>query len=70
MSVYTTNAATRPLFSAVNATLSTLIESASQYRLYRKTVAELNQLSSKELADLGLSRSSITSVATEAVYGA
>lgn len=70
MSVYTTNTATRPLFGSVSATLSTLIEAATQYRMYRKTVTELSKLSSRDLADLGLARSSIKAIAMEAVYGA
>ncbi len=41
-----------------------------QHRMYRVTVKELSNLSGRELADLGLSRSSIKSAAYEAVYGA
>ena len=41
----------------------------AKYRMYRRTVNELSALSGAELADLGLSRGSITSVAYEAVYG-
>lgn len=41
-----------------------------QYRLYRQTVSELRGLSGRELADLGLHRSAIKSVARESVYGA
>lgn len=41
-----------------------------QYRLYRQTVKELNELTNRELADLGLSRSGIRATAIEAVYGA
>lgn len=37
--------------------------------LYNRTVRELSALSSRELADLGLSRSMITRVANEAAYG-
>ncbi|WP_371169154.1 DUF1127 domain-containing protein [Aliiroseovarius sp. 2305UL8-7] len=37
--------------------------------LYRKTVRELNQLSDRELADLGLGRGSIRHTARMAVYG-
>ena len=36
--------------------------------IYRATVAELNSLSSRNLADLGIHRSSIRSLAYEAVY--
>lgn len=38
-------------------------------RVYRKTVRELNELSDRELIDLGISRSSIRLVARMAVYG-
>ena len=46
-----------------------LIGRFADYRAYRKTVTELNKLSSRDLADLGFSRASIHSVAYEAVYG-
>lgn len=38
--------------------------------LYRNTVRELNALGDRDLADLGLSRGMIESVAREAVAGA
>lgn len=39
------------------------------YRVYRQTVAELSGLSTRELNDLGLSRSSIKRTALESAYG-
>lgn len=42
----------------------------ADYRLYRKTLAELESLSDRELADLGISRLSIREIARESVYGA
>ncbi|MCJ8140316.1 DUF1127 domain-containing protein [Falsirhodobacter halotolerans] len=36
--------------------------------VYRQTVAELNALSTRDLADLGMSRSSIREVAFQAAY--
>jgi len=42
----------------------------ADYLLYRRTVAELDALSNRELADLGLSRFAIKRVAFESVYGA
>lgn len=42
----------------------------SKWVLYRRTVRELSELSNNELADLGMSRASIRSVAWHAVYGA
>jgi uncharacterized protein YjiS (DUF1127 family) len=41
----------------------------AQRRVYMQTMAELNQLNDRELADLGLSRANITEVAHEAAYG-
>lgn len=38
------------------------------YRVYRTTLRELQQLSTRELADLGLSRSEIRRVAYHAAY--
>ena len=40
------------------------------YRAYRRTVSELSDLTSHDLADLGLHRSEIRRVAYDAVYGA
>ncbi len=41
----------------------------ADYKLYRRTVEELSQLSDRELADLGISRLSIGDIARESVYG-
>lgn len=41
----------------------------AQHRLYVKTMNELKSLSARELADLGLSRSSLHDTAYMAVYG-
>jgi len=41
----------------------------ADYRLYRSTVNELEQLNSRELRDLGLSRFAIKQVAYDSVYG-
>jgi len=38
-------------------------------QLYRETVRELNNLNNRELADLGIGRSAIKSIALEAAYG-
>ncbi len=44
-----------------------ITRSYNNWRKYRQTVNELNRMSSRELADLGIARSDITSVAREAV---
>lgn len=41
----------------------------AQYRVYRATLNELRELSNRELADLGLSRSMLKGIALEAAYG-
>lgn len=41
----------------------------NQRRIYTRTVAELNSLTDRELADLGISRLGITEIAREAAYG-
>jgi uncharacterized protein YjiS (DUF1127 family) len=38
-------------------------------RVYAQTISELRSLSDRELADLGIVRSMITSIAQEAAYG-
>lgn len=40
----------------------------ARYRAYRNTLNELQSLSSRELADLGLSRACVRDVAREAAY--
>lgn len=42
----------------------------ADYRLYRQTLEELQGLTNRELADLGISSASIHQIAREAVYGA
>ncbi|WP_416236548.1 DUF1127 domain-containing protein [Pseudorhodobacter sp.] len=44
-------------------------EAMRRRRVYNQTVSELRALSTRELADLGLSRSMITRIALEAAYG-
>ena len=46
-----------------------LVERMQRRRVYRTTVAQLSQMSSRELNDLGISRGSIRNIAFEAAYG-
>lgn len=43
-------------------------KSMADYRLYRRTLDELENLSDRELNDLGLSRSVLGDIARQAVY--
>jgi uncharacterized protein YjiS (DUF1127 family) len=52
-------------FAAVVKVVRDLIE---RRRVYNQTLFELNNLSDRDLSDLGLSRSSIAEVAREAAY--
>lgn len=51
-------------------TFADLAERFAKWRLFRRTLAELSDVSPRELADLGLSRSNLHAAAYEAVYGA
>lgn len=57
------------LSDRIAAVFSALRDSRQRYRMYRQTVQELSVLSDRELHDLGLSRSSIETIALEAAYG-
>ncbi|MGB0960969.1 MAG: DUF1127 domain-containing protein [Halocynthiibacter sp.] len=57
------------LLEGISSYFTALNASFAQYRAYRQTVAELSELSNRELADLGLSRSGIKRIALESVYG-
>ncbi|KAF0116156.1 MAG: hypothetical protein FD150_641 [Rhodobacteraceae bacterium] len=46
-----------------------VLTAIAQRRTYLRTVAELNGLTDRELADLGISRLGITEIAHEAAYG-
>ncbi len=50
--------------------MTRLRKSYADYRLYRRTLAELQGLSTRELQDLGLSQFSLRQVAYDSVYGA
>lgn len=69
--MHTTHAAAHDsgLFGRISSFFAGLAERNARYRLYRETVNELAALDNRELTDLGLTRSQITSVAHAAVYG-
>lgn len=46
-----------------------IVEAAAKRRVYRSTINEMNKLSDRDLADLGIARSGITAIAYEAAYG-
>ncbi|MEM9436822.1 MAG: DUF1127 domain-containing protein [Pseudomonadota bacterium] len=68
--------ATAPITSRFNLVASLrgygaeLVEAWAQYRQYSKTYYELNELSDRELDDLGLSRASLKKVAWETSHAA
>lgn len=45
-------------------------ERLQNYRVYRQTFNELAQLDDRDLADLGINRSMISTIAHEAAFGA
>ena len=67
--VNTTRAAQTGLLNRVTGLKNSVATAIRHRRLYNKTVAELNALSDRELADLGISRLGITEIAREAAYG-
>ncbi|EBA12787.1 DUF1127 domain-containing protein [Roseobacter sp. CCS2] len=46
-----------------------LADNAAKRKTYRTTLSELETLSTRDLADLGISRSMIKAIAHEAAYG-
>lgn len=54
--------------SLTTAWISELNTKFARYRLYRQTMAELSELSGRELADLGMHRSMIKRIAYQAAY--
>lgn len=67
--VNTTRVAHVGLADRFAAIVKAVKEDLNRRRVYKQTLAELNALSSRELADLGLHRSMLTRVALEAAYG-
>ncbi len=67
--VNSTRVARNGLIDRLMAARTTFLGALAQRRLYATTVRELAALSDRELADLGISRLSISDVAREAAYG-
>jgi uncharacterized protein YjiS (DUF1127 family) len=67
--VNTTSAARKGFADRLVALRDTVLTAVVQRRVYLRTVAELNGLTDRELADLGISRLGITDIAREAAYG-
>ena len=65
-----TNFTNRNFFFKLNTAIQALMSAYRQWSLYRQTVSELQSLNSRELSDLGISKSMITTVARESVYNA
>ena len=53
----------------ISASIYALTQRVANYRAYRKTLNALSDLNSRELADMGLNRSTIRATAFNAVYG-
>lgn len=66
---FLTNTLHVPFAHRFSAVIATFVADFTNYRMYKKTVLELQKLTDRELADLGLHRSEINSSATQAVYG-
>ena len=64
-------AANNPVFARpFGFDLADLARSFADWRLYRKTLSELEAMTDRDLADIGVSRLSIRDIAREAAYGA
>ena len=57
-----------PIVAKFNEMRASLATRMGQYRMYRTALAELSNLSTRELNDLGLNATTIRSVALEAAY--
>ena len=57
------------LFGRFNAFLADYRAARKRYAVYRETLGELNALSDRDLADMGMHRSMLEDVAKAAAYG-
>lgn len=53
----------------IGSLMTKLNDQRRRNRVYRQTVSELNALNDRDLADLGIARSTIRSIAMQAAYG-
>jgi uncharacterized protein YjiS (DUF1127 family) len=67
--VTTTKIGSAPRADRFGGLMAGIATALQRRRLYAQTVRELNALTDRELADLGISRLSIADVAREAAYG-
>ena len=58
------------LSDRISAVANDLKDKWGRYKVYRQTLRELGELSDRDLSDLGIHRSQISSIALEAAYGA
>jgi uncharacterized protein YjiS (DUF1127 family) len=67
--VQSVRASSPSIFEYISAPFASLRIAAQRRRVYSQTLSELQALSDRDLADLGLHRSLISAVAKEAAYG-
>lgn len=70
MAYYTGNRTqTTTLIQRLNDIRSAAVEAYGNWRIYRVTLNELQDLSVREMADLGINPSMVKRIALEAAYG-
>ena len=62
-------AATSGIAGRLMAAIQHMQENRARHVIYRQTVRELNALTNRDLADLGIERATITRLAREAAWG-
>ncbi len=67
--VNSTTISRRGFFDRFSGVKDSVLTAIRQRRIYERTVAELNNLTDRELNDLGISRFSIPELARESAYG-
>jgi uncharacterized protein YjiS (DUF1127 family) len=67
--VNSTTLSRRGFFDRFSSVKDIVLAAIRQRRIYERTVAELNNLTDRELNDLGISRFSIPELARESAYG-